>query len=137
MTFEMDRNTLSLLDSLLFIFHNLVIFVNLFGWMIPFLRKTQRILISLTAFSWFVLGFFYGFGYCIVTDIHYQILYLLGSKDLPNSYIKYLLDKVFGTDLNALTVDIGTGIGFAVAVIGAFWAWRRERRQATAEGDVP
>ena len=123
----LDKNTLNFLDSLLFAFHNAVIFVNLFGWMIPYLVKTQRILISLTAFSWFVIGFFYGFGYCIVTDIHYQILYRLGKTDLPNSYIKYLLDKIFGTDLNALYVDIGTGIGFAVAVIGAVWAWRKEK----------
>ncbi|HNN03803.1 MAG TPA: DUF2784 family protein, partial [Leptospiraceae bacterium] len=104
----LNKNTLEILDSILFVFHNLIIFVNLFGWMIPFLRKTQRLLISLTAFSWFVIGFFYGFGYCIVTDMHYQVLYALGKTDLPNSYIKYLLDKIFGTDLNALYVDIGT-----------------------------
>lgn len=123
----LNKNTLEILDSILFVFHNLIIFVNLFGWMIPFLRKTQRILISLTAFSWFVIGFFYGFGYCIVTDMHYQVLYALGKTDLPNSYIKYLLDKIFGTDLNALYVDIGTGTGFAVAVIGAVWVWRNTR----------
>lgn len=125
--YRFSLSELQTLDSLLFVFHNLVIFVNLFGWMIPFLRRTQRILISLTAFSWFVIGFFYGFGYCIVTDIHYQVLYRLGKTDLPNSYIKYLLDKIFGTDLNPLYVDIGTGTGFAVAVIGAVWVWRKSR----------
>ncbi len=125
--YRLSQSELHILDSLLFVFHNLVIFVNLFGWMIPYLVKTQRILISLTAFSWFVIGFFYGFGYCIVTDIHYQVLYRLGKTDLPNSYIKYLLDKILGTDLNALYVDIGTGIGFAIAVIGAVWVWRKER----------
>jgi len=34
----------------------------------------HRASLLLTAFSWFVLGIWYGWGYCVCTDWHYMVL---------------------------------------------------------------
>jgi len=53
-----------------------------------------------------------------VTDIHYRVLNQLGYTDLPNSYIKLLIDWSFGVNSNPLYVDIGTATCFVFAMIG-------------------
>ena len=44
-------------------------------------------------------------GYCPLTDWHFNVLEKLGKTDLPNSYIKYLTDRITGLELNASLVD--------------------------------
>ncbi|MBT3271653.1 MAG: DUF2784 family protein, partial [Spirochaetales bacterium] len=53
-------------------FHSCVIIFNLTGWIWRKTRIPHLILIGLTAFSWFVLGIWYGFGYCPSTDWHWR-----------------------------------------------------------------
>jgi len=70
----------------------------------------------LTGASWFILGIFYGIGYCPLTDFHWDVLIKLGNTDLPNSYIKYIFDRVFGTDVSSRLVEILTVILFFLAL---------------------
>ena len=107
------------LDQFFFIFHSLIIVFNLFGWIWKKIRLANLIMLLLTAFSWFVLGKWYGFGYCFCTDWHYQIRMKLGYFDMPSSYVKFLIDSLTGLDINAKLVDIFTLIFFLLALIAS------------------
>jgi len=107
------------LDQFFFIFHSLIIVFNLFGWLWKKIRLANLIMLLLTAFSWFVLGIWYGFGYCFCTDWHYQIRMKLGYFDMPSSYVKFLIDSLTGSDINAKLVDIFTLIFCLLALIAS------------------
>ncbi len=55
-------------------------------------------------------------GYCPLTDWHFWVLTKLGETGLPNSYIKYLTDRLFGLNTNATVVDKVTLYVFLVAL---------------------
>lgn len=111
---------LKFLDIFFNIFHILLIFFNLFGWIYKPFRKINLVTVSLTIFSWFILGIFFGIGYCPLTDWHYQIKTSLGQTNLPSSYIKYLLDSFTPFNLGERTVEIATVIGLIFSMIGSF-----------------
>src|SRR5688572_11811823 len=104
-------------DYFFFIFHVILIFFNLFGWIPRKLRKWNLISLCLTAFSWFVLGIFFGFGYCFLTDWHWQVREKLGYTNPYNSYIHFLVETLFDVQVSATLVDWFTGILFGAAVI--------------------
>ena len=106
----------SFLDIFFTISHSLLIILNLFGWIWKPTRKINFITLTLTGGSWFLLGIIYGWGYCPLTDWHFQVLKKLGNANLPNSYIKYLVDRITGFDLNAAFVDRMTLILFILAM---------------------
>ena len=56
-------------------------------------------------------------GYCPLTEWHFRILEKLGKTDLPGSYIKYLADRLTGSDFNATLVDKFTLYGFMGALV--------------------
>jgi hypothetical protein len=108
---------LHLLDIFFVIFHTLLTFFNLFGWIWKRTRKLNLIVLSLTGASWLFLGLLVGtLGYCPLTDWHFTILEKMGKTDLPNSYIKYLVDRLTGSDLNASLVDDLTLYSFLAAL---------------------
>jgi len=98
-----------------FIFHILLIFFNLFGWIPKRLRKWNLLTLTLTAFSWLVLGIFYGFGYCFLTDWHWQVRERLGYATDSNSYIHFLIEELTGVSLEERLVDVFTAIFFFTA----------------------
>lgn len=109
---------LAFLDIAFIIFHTALIVFNGVGWMFPSFRKWHLVSISLTAFSWFGLGFWFGWGYCICTDWHWQIRQHLGIETISNSYIHYLIFKATGLNLSVLLVDAVTVVlFFAIAAI--------------------
>jgi len=112
---------LKLLDLFFVIFHTLLIIFNLFGWVFQKLRKANLITLLLTAFSWFILGLFYGIGYCPLTEWHFMILEKLGNENLPTSYIKYIIGRLTGYDANLQVTDMFTMVFFLLAlVVSAF-----------------
>jgi hypothetical protein len=127
---------LKLLDIFFILFHTMLIVFNLFGWIFSRLRKANLITLLLTGFSWFVLGLFYGIGYCPLTDWHFMILEKLGNKNLPASYIKYIVDRLTGSNVNAQLTDILTVIFFLVALLTSAllnWKYFRSRRIKNSE----
>ena len=100
-----------------FVFHILLILFNIFGWLYKPWRKWNLITLGLTAFSWVVLGIFYGFGYCFLTDWHWQVREALGYENPYNSYIQFLLISIFNDSPDSDTVDLITVIAFLLAVI--------------------
>lgn len=102
------------LDIFLLFLHLAVILFCLFGLFFKFFRRLHLIFMVLIAFSWFGLGIFYGLGYCPFTDWHWQIKYSLGYKNLPNSYVQYLLTNYAGLSLQDTTVDIITLVAYII-----------------------
>lgn len=98
------------------VFHTALILFNLLGWIWKRTRRLNLATLLLTAFSWIILGIWYGFGYCFCTDWHWQVRRKLGYTDMPNSYIKFLADWWTGIEFSAQTVDLWTSILFATAL---------------------
>ena len=112
----MDSNTAyKIANTLFFVFHVALIIFNLFGWIPKRLRKWNLAALSLTAFSWFALGIFYGFGYCFLTDWHWQIREKLGYATKSNSYIHFFITELFGLSIAENIVDIFTAVFFFAA----------------------
>ena len=106
------------LDILFVIFHTFLIFFNLSGWIWKRVRVLNLIVLILTGVSWLFLGLLVGtIGYCPLTDWHFNVLYKLGERDLPSSYIKYLADRLTGLEFNSSTVDSIT-LYLYLAVLG-------------------
>lgn len=103
-------------DIFFFVFHISLIFFNLFGWIFKSLRRWNLLTLGLTAFSWFVLGIFYGFGYCFLTDWHWQIRERLGYPTNSNSYIHFLLTTLFPITISEDVVNWLTATLFFAAI---------------------
>ena len=104
-------------DILFIVFHSCLIIFNLFGWIWRKTRIFNLITLSLTGASWLFLGLIVGIpGYCPLTDWHFSILYKLGKTDLPNSYIKYLADRITGLNISAALADHFTLYAFLLAL---------------------
>jgi len=108
---------LQLLDLLLIIVHFVVIGFNLFGWIWKRTRKAHFIVICATASCWFILGIWFGIGYCPITDWDWQIKEKLGIHNLPNSFIKYYADMLTGRAIDANLIDTLTAAGFFIAAL--------------------
>ena len=108
---------LKLLDFLLTVFHLLIIGINLFGWIWPKTRKLHLVFVLITAGCWLGLGYWYGVGYCPVTDWQWQVKTQLGERNLPDSFIKYYADKISGSNINAVFIDTITAAGFFLAAV--------------------
>ena len=106
------------LNVFFFGFHTIFTLFNLFGWILRRTRRLHLITMSLTAFSWFVLGIFYGFGYCFCTQWHWEVRELLGYHDTSTSYIHLLLTEVVGKSLNESMVIEATKWAFIFIIVG-------------------
>lgn len=115
---------LSLLNIFFFLFHTTFTLFNVVGWMFTKTRKLHLITMALTAFSWFVLGLWYGWGYCFCTDWHWKVREALGYHDHSNSYIHFLILKATGADLNTRLVDTATALVFVVSLLASLWVNR-------------
>ena len=124
------------LDKFFFVFHSAVIVFALFGWAFKRTRNANLAVILFIAFSWFVLGIWYGYGYCPCTDWHWQVREELGHLDMPASYTKFLIDKATGWDVDQRAVDVLTLVllvaAFALSLAANLRDWRKRRRERGA-----
>lgn len=117
------------LNVFFFVFHIALILFNVFGWLVPAWRRLNLWTLGITLFSWVVLGVFYGFGYCFLTDWHYAVRDKLGLITESNSYIHFLITRLSGIPIPERTVDIGTVVIFLVVVIISVVLNIRDRRK--------
>jgi hypothetical protein len=117
------------LNYFFFFFHTTFILFNLAGWIFPKTRKWNLATLLLTAFSWFVLGIWYGWGYCLCTDWHWDVRQQLGYHDQRNSYIHFLLLKLTGIDFNEQLVENATLVGFLLSFVMSVWLNIRDRQK--------
>src|SRR5689334_21017416 len=109
------------LNYFFFVFHTLFTLFNIAGWAFRKTRKLNLVTLILTAFSWFVLGIWYGWGYCLCTDWHWQVREHLGYHDQQTSYIHFLFLKITGINLNEQFVQNATLIAFLLSFIISVW----------------
>ena len=125
-------------NTFLFVFHVALIFFNLFGWIPRPTRSWNLVTLLLTAFSWFILGIFYGFGYCFLTDWHWQIRDKLGYANDSNSYIHFLLTSLTPISIEERVVDLWTAVFFFFALALSIYVNIRDwRRRKVREKTVP
>jgi hypothetical protein len=103
------------LNIFFLVFHTVLIFFNVFGWIPKKTRLFNLISQSLVAFSWFFLGIWFGWGYCFCTDWHWRVRELLGYHDISNSYIHFLVLQLTGINFNEQFVMKTTLIVFLVS----------------------
>ena len=87
---------LAILNIFFFVFHTVLIVFNVFGWAHPKTRRWNLATLLLTLASWVGMGMFYGMGYCICTDWHWQVREAMGIEDTASSYIVLLVRNVSG-----------------------------------------
>lgn len=123
----MSKLILQIIDYFFILFHSVLILFNILGWMVPRWRLANLISLSITAFSWFVLGIFYGIGYCPFTDWHWKVRQLLGYNDSSNSYVHFLILKITGANLPENWVDTATVIVFFAAFFTSIHFFLKKR----------
>ena len=101
------------------------------GWIWRRTRRLHLWVIGLTAGSWFILGIWYGWGYCVLTDWAWSIKSQLGETDLPNSFVQYMFDKI-GLSISVFTTDMITLTVFILCVILSLYRNIRDYRQKRA-----
>jgi len=117
---------LQILNYLFFIVHSMWILLILFGWTHAVILRIHLTAILLTAFSWVLLGYWYGWGYCICTDWHWKIRSDLGIQDYTNNYVHLLILKSIGLNPSPETVNIlVVGVFSACAVMSIVLNLRR------------
>ena len=100
------------------------------GWAFKRTRKWQLVTLLLTAFSWFVLGIWYGWGYCLCTDWHWMVREALGYHDRSNSYIHFLLLHITGINFDTQLVENCTLIIFLLSFVLSIWLNFQDRRKS-------
>ena len=105
------------LDYFLTFVHLVIVGFNLLGWIWKSTRQAHFYLVIATVFCWTVLGIWFGFGYCPITDWQWSVKEQLGETNLPNSFIKYMVDKVTGMNVSSNLIDLLTAAGFGIVVI--------------------
>jgi ABC-type Na+ efflux pump permease subunit len=90
---------------------------NLTGWIFKPTHKFHLVVVAITCFCWLVLGIWYGFGYCPVTEWQWQIKEQLGETNLPASFITYFINNLLGGSISEKVINNGTGIIFFVVII--------------------
>ena len=101
----MKEFALHFLDYFFLVFHTFFIIFNLSGWVFPGIRKIHFITMLSTFLSWFILGIWYGWGFCFCTDWHWKVRDILGDPIKSDSYIHFLILEISGIDLNPALVD--------------------------------
>ena len=124
------------LDIFFTVFHTCLVFFNLFGWIWKKARRLNLICLLLTGASWVILGIFYGFGYCPLTDWHFNILMKLGYTDLPNSYLSFLFTRLTRLQIDQSLVDAFTMWGLIIALtISLYLNFRHWFKPAASKKD--
>ena len=110
-----------ILNIFFIVFHTAWILFNCIGWLYrPWLRWNLLTLL-ITAFSWFALGAFYGWGFCLCTDWHWQVRQKLGYSIETDSYIQFLIRILTGMKPEVKLVDTLTAGIFVLSLVISMW----------------
>ena len=124
------------LDITLFVLHSALILFNMFGWAFQKTRKWRLVTLALTAASWFVMGYWKGWGYCFCTDWHFAIRQARGFEEYDATYIQLLARVLTGwgmTDAFAQNLAISVFIAILICTALANWPRRRAARRVSIE----
>lgn len=108
-------------DRGLYLLHLSTTMIIVFGWIPPETRMINWYLIVATFVSWLGLGLVFGFGFCLFTNIQSRIRRRLGVEEPMESFVKDVLDRITGRDLNPVQVEIGTQVVFYFSAAASFY----------------
>jgi len=117
--------------SLMVMLHMLHITIIVFcvvGWLLPPARPWHLMLCVLILASWFGLGLWKGWGYCLVTDLQWRLMRRLGEVSPQFGYVPMLWQRITGRSVDAQRVDqVTEGVFYfsALASLWVNWAWLR------------
>src|SRR5688572_17953805 len=120
------------LNVAFFVFHTSWIAFTCAGSLWRTTRAWQLAAVALTAFSWFGLGPWYGWGYCPCTDWHWDVRERLGL-DNPPSYIQLLARELLGIDVAPTVADVVALATLAVAGSLGVLLYVRDRRRSRSK----
>ena len=103
-----------LINSLFHSVHLLVILFVATGWMVSALLPFHLALTGLTLMCWFILGLWFGFGYCPISDWHWKFKGALGDGQPQGSYIHFVLQHMRKNKISAAVVDKVVLVGTVV-----------------------
>jgi hypothetical protein len=116
------------INTLFHILHFILIGFVMIGWLFPLLRTAHLIVVFLTLGSWFILGHWYGTGYCPITDWHWKIKDALGEGRPQGSYIHSVLEAIMRKKLDSASVDYVVLVGtISIAVLSLIMALSSSR----------
>ena len=110
------------------LFHFGFVVFSLFGWLVGRWRRLHLAAMSLVFASWFLLGQWYGIGYCPCTDWHWQVKRKLGEEGLPYSYVHYCLEQLAGVKVEPQLVDGAVFALATAALVASVWVNLHSRR---------
>jgi len=130
---------LSFLNLFFLAAHTAWMVFNMTGWAWAKTRRLHLVTMSLTAFSWFVVGpLWYGtLGYCLCTDWHWSVRRRLGCAEASQGYVHFLFHTLTGIDLPPLATDLLTGGVFGLAVVLTVSLNLRDLRARRRAGVAP
>jgi hypothetical protein len=108
---------LQFLNVFFLVFHTTWMLFNCVGWIWKRTRPWHLLTVALTAASWFVLGFWYDWGYCVCTDWHWQVRDRLGYPRDYETYTQLLIREVTGFDVPGQEAELITAGIFAVVTV--------------------
>ncbi|MCX8064270.1 MAG: DUF2784 domain-containing protein [Candidatus Hydrogenedentes bacterium] len=118
---------LKFFDVFLTLIHILFIVFILVGWHFKGSRRIHFWSVVVVGVFWFICGFYYGFGYCPLTDYHWRIKEGLGEKDLPYSFIEYVVERLSGVDFNTDIINYVTlSIFLFVFVVSLYYKFIKD-----------
>ncbi|MCP4786981.1 MAG: DUF2784 domain-containing protein [Fuerstiella sp.] len=128
---------LQLLNITCFVLHNALIVFNLVGWIWPRTRRLHLLALGATLFSWLVMGAWYGWGYCLCADWHFQIRRQLGLNGGESSYTELLFNQIPGVTVSRTFADIVTVGCLMIILIATAAVWIRQWRITRASPKEP
>jgi hypothetical protein len=128
-------------DYFCFFFHTLWMLFNCLGWAWKRTRLWNLLTLALTAASWFILGMWFGWGYCLCTDWHWQVRGKLGYPR-EHTYVHLLVLEMTGMDFPPELVDrvtvsaffVAAGLSLALNTRDLVRWWRRQEPAPTSGG---
>ena len=126
---NLSYRSLVFLDYFFLVFHSVYILFNMFGWGWAKTRLAHLVTSLLTLFSWVIMGIWYGFGYCFLTDWHWDVRIALSNPPDSNSYVHFLIREITGFDFPALFVDIGVVVVFSACFLLSIWLNLRDYKR--------
>lgn len=105
------------LNILFFVIHTGLIVFNVFGWIPRRTRRWNLVTLLLTLGSWVGMGLYYGMGYCVLTDWHWQVRRKMGIIEDADSYIAFLVRNLSGWDPPIALVNTVAMWTFIIALV--------------------
>ena len=112
---------LLLADIFFTLLHLVIILFNLFGWIPAHTRRLHLVIAGLTAASWFILGLWFGIGYCPITDWQWRVKELRGETDLPGNFVEYISERLTNYDFDSTFINNVTATCFFLAVAASLY----------------